>query len=128
MVEAIRQGVVKTPVVPDAASRAKLAEKPSDEVYERYADHIRLGYLEWEKRREDLEKCGKKPVLFIMTTTTQESDSIAEYMEKTYPELLGRVLTIHTNRSGDVGDKSGDIELEALRKASREIEIGRAHV
>ena len=122
LVEAIRQGVVKTPVVPDAASRAKLAEKPSDEVYERYADHIRLGYLEWEKRREDLEKCGKKPVLFIMTTTTQESDSISEYMEKTYPELVGRVLTIHTNRTGDLGDKSGDKELELLRKASREID------
>src|SRR5690606_11438074 len=42
LVEAIRQGVVKTPVVPDEASRSKLVERPSDKVSERYADHIKL--------------------------------------------------------------------------------------
>jgi type III restriction enzyme len=122
LVEAIRQGVVKTPVVPDEASRAKLVERPSDQVAERYADHIKLGYLEWAKRREDLEKCGKKPVLFIMTTTTSESDEVAAHMERTYPELAGKVLTIHTKANGDLGGKPGDKELEALRLASRNID------
>ena len=122
LVEAIRQGVVKTPVVPDAVSRDKLTERPSDLVYERYADHLKLGYLEWAKRRDELEKCGKKPVLFIMTTTTAESDEVADYMERTYPDLLGKVLTIHTNRSGEISGKPGDKELESLREASRAID------
>jgi type III restriction enzyme len=122
LVEAIRQGVVKTPVVPDEASRAKLTELPSDQIAERYADHIKLGYLEWAKRREDLEKCGKKPVLFIMTTTTSESDEVAAHMERTFPDLQGKVLTIHTKANGDLGGKPGDKELEALREASRKID------
>jgi len=122
LVEAIRQGVVKTPVVPDAPSRAKLVERPSDQVAERYADHIKLGYLEWSKRREDLEKCGKKPVLFIMTTTTTESDEVAVYVERKFPDLRGKVLTIHTKANGELGGKPGDKELEILREASRKID------
>jgi len=122
LVEAIRQGVVKTPVVPDEASRAKLAERPSDQIAERYADHIKLGYLEWAKRRDDLEKCGKKPVLFIMTTTTSESDEVAAHMERTFPDLRGKVLIIHTKANGDFSGKPGDKELEALREASRMID------
>ena len=122
LVEAIRQGVVKTPVVPDEASRAKLEERPSDKVYERYEDHIKLGYLEWAKRRHDLEAAGKKPILFIMTSSTAEADEVAEYMERTYPDLTGRVLTIHTKANGEFSDKPGDKELEALREASRNID------
>lgn len=120
LVEAIRQGVVKTPVVPDEVSRSKLVERPSDKVSERYADHIKLGFLEWAKRRDDLFKAGKKPILFVMTTTTKEADEVAEYLERTYPELTDKVLTIHTKRSGEISDKGK--ELEALREASRKID------
>lgn len=122
LVEAIRQGVVKTPVVPDEGSRAKLIERPSDQIGERYADHIKLGYLEWAKRREDLEKCGKKPVLFIMTTTTSESDDVAVHVEKMFPDLRDKVLVIHTKANGDVGGKPGEKDLELLRSASRKID------
>lgn len=122
LVEAIRQGVVKTPVVPDEPSRAKLVERPSDKVAERFADHIKLGYLEWAKRRDDLERCGKKPVLFVMTSTTAESDEVAAHIEKTFPDLTGKVLTIHTKANGELGGKPGDRELEELREASRKID------
>jgi type III restriction enzyme len=122
LVEAIRQGVVKTPVVPDEVSRSKLVEKPSDKVYEQYADHLKLGYLEWAKRRDDLVKAGKKPILFIMTTTTTESDEVAGYMEKKYPDLTGKVLVIHTNTKGEISEKAGDKELQQLREASRLID------
>lgn len=118
LVEAIRQGVVKTPVVPDEASRAKLQVHASDKVAEQYADHIKLGYLEWAKARDRLEPTGRKPLLFVMTTTTQESDEVAEHLEMTFPDLAGRVLTIHTNRSGDLATK----EVEALREASRQVD------
>lgn len=122
LVEAIRQGVVKTPVVPDEGSRAKLIERPSDRIGERYADHIKLGYLEWAKRKEDLEKCGKKPVLFVMTTTTSESDEVANYIEETFADLRGKVLVIHTRANGDFSGKAGEKELELLREASRKID------
>ena len=122
LVEAIRQGVVKTPVVPDEPSRAMLQEHPSDKVAERYADHLKLGYLEWAKRRDDLESTGKKSVLFIMTTTTKESDEVAAYMESKYSDLTGKVLVIHTNTSGEIGESDSNKDLDALRKASREID------
>lgn len=122
LVEAIRQGVVKTPVIPDAASRAKLEERPSDKVFERYEDHIKLGYLEWAKRRDDLEAVGKKPILFVMTSNTSEADEVADYLERTYPDLTGKVLTIHTKANGEISEKAGDKELETLREASRKID------
>lgn len=126
LVEAIRQGVVKTPVVPDEASRAKLTEHPSDKISDRYSDHIKLGYLEWANRRDDLMAVGKKPILFVMTTTTAESDEAAEHLERTFPEMTGKVLVIHTNRSGEITEASSSgkakDELARLREASRDID------
>ena len=49
LVEAISQNVVKHPVLPDAPSRAKLAERQSAKYTEKYADYIHLGVIEWRK-------------------------------------------------------------------------------
>jgi type III restriction enzyme len=123
LVEAIRQGVVKNPVLPDEASRAKLVEKPSDKVYEIYSDHIKLGYIEWTKYRDRFAGSGKKPILFVMTTTTTEADEVAEYLERTYSELTDKVLVIHTKANGEISESNAKpAELEFLRKASREID------
>jgi type III restriction enzyme len=43
LVEAIRQGVVKRPVLPDEASRAKLVERKSAKFTEQYEDYLHLG-------------------------------------------------------------------------------------
>lgn len=123
LVEAIRQGVVKTPVVPDGPSRAKLTvQELADNVYDRYADHIKLGYLEWSKRRADLERAGKKPILFVMTTTTSECDEVKDYLERTYPDLSGKVLVIHSKANGEISETGSNSELEELRRQSREID------
>ena len=61
LVEAIRQDVVKTPVLPDAASRAKLTKHTSSKFTEEYADYLHLGFLEWKKSYDELAKMGKKP-------------------------------------------------------------------
>ena len=53
LVEAIRQGIVKTPVLPDEASRGKLHERISDVDVEKYEDYLHLGYLEWRKAYDD---------------------------------------------------------------------------
>jgi type III restriction enzyme len=125
LVEAIYQNVVKRPVLPDSASRAKLAERTSVRYTERYADYIHLGYLEWQKVYEEHSKVGKKPVLFVMTDDTKNCDDVAAYLQETYPELKDAVLTIHTKDNGEISEsvsgKNKD-ELEKLRKDANNID------
>lgn len=125
LVEAIYQDVVKHPVLPDPASRAKLQEHKSTKYSERYKDYLHLGYLEWKKVYDEHLKVGKKAVLFIMTDDTQNCDDVAEYLENTYQELKGGVLTIHTNKSGEISESvsgKNEDELKALRDAANEID------
>jgi len=121
LVEAIKQNVVKSPVLPDEVSRQKIQEKESNDFIERYRDYIHLGYLEWEKQFEEL-KNHKVPILFIMTMSTKEADQAAEFLETTYPKLKNAVLTIHTNKSGEIkenrSNKKDKEALEKLRKAA----------
>ncbi|MBU4017417.1 DEAD/DEAH box helicase family protein [Patescibacteria group bacterium] len=125
LVEAIHQNVVKHPVLPDSASRAKLSERKSVRYTERYADYIHLGYLEWQKVYEEHVKVGKKPVLFVMTDDTKNCDDVAAYLEATYPEFKDAVLTIHTKDNGEISEsatgKNKD-ELEKLRKEANSID------
>jgi len=125
LVEAIHQGVVKTPVVPDAASRAKLTRHQSADFTEEFRDYLHLGYLEWKKSFEQLSRVGKKPVLFVMTDDTRNCDAVAKYLSDKYAELAGAVLVIHTKNNGEISEsssgKSKD-ELDYLRRQSREID------
>lgn len=125
LVEAIKQNVVKHPILPDAPSRAKLIEKQSIDFTERFSDYINLGVVEWRKAYAEHEKMGKKAVLFVMTDDTRNCDEVAAYLEKMYPELQGAVLTIHTKNNGEISEatsgKSKE-ELETLRKAANEID------
>ncbi len=125
LVEAIAQKVVKTPIVPDDASRAKLEEYTSSKYSERYRDYLDLGYQEWKKVYFELLPSGKKSILFVMTDDTKNCDEIAEYLSSTYPEFRDAVLTIHTKRNGDISESDGKQdkeELERLRKLSVEID------
>lgn len=125
LVEAIRQNVVKTPVLPDEASRQKIQEKDSSDFIERYRDYIHLGYLEWEQQYDELHK-HKTPILFVMTMNTKEADKAAEFLESNYPKLKNSVLTIHTNNSGEIKEtatsKKDKEELERLRTAADDID------
>lgn len=125
LVEAIKQNVVKSPVLPDEASRQKIKEKESNDFVERYRDYIHLGYLEWEQQYEEL-KNHKTPILFIMTMSTKEADQAAAFLEANYPKMKNSVLTIHTNNSGEIKEtassKKDKDELELLRKAADEID------
>ena len=127
LVEAIRQGVVKTPVLPDEASRAKLQERKSAKFCEQYEDYLHLGYLEWKKVYETLLPTGKKSIMFIMTDDTRNCDEVADYLRSRYPELSGKndVLVIHTKNNGEISEASSGKskeELDKLRQASRDID------
>jgi len=125
LVEAIRQGVVKTPVLPDAASRAKLSEKQSAKFSEQYEDYLHLGYLEWKKVYDELKPTGKKSVLFVMTDDTRNCDEVGEYLKTRYKEMSDAVLVIHTKKNGEISEASSGKskeELDELRKLSRNID------
>ncbi|MFQ5577157.1 MAG: DEAD/DEAH box helicase [Anaerolineae bacterium] len=125
LVEAISQNVVKHPVLPDAASRAKLVERQSSKYTEKYADYIHLGVIEWRKAYAEHEKLGQKAILFVMTDDTRNCDDVAAYLEGHYPDLQDAVLVIHTKRNGEISEaRSGKKkqELEMLRQQANAID------
>ncbi len=125
LVEAISQNVVKHPVLPDQASRAKLTERQSSKFTEKYADYIDLGVIEWHKAYEAHKKLDKKAILFIMTDHTKNCDDVAAYLENRYPDLAGEILTIHTNTKGEISEsqsKAKQDELDLLRKQANNID------
>ena len=60
-----------------------------------------------------------------MTDDTKNCDEVAGYIETSFKELKGAVLTIHTNKSGEISEsvsgKSRE-ELDLLRKQANEID------
>lgn len=125
LVEAITQNVVKHPVLPDSASRAKLSERQSSIFTEKYTDYLNLGIEEWRKAYDEHKKMDKKAILFVMTDDTKNCDEVAEYLEGNFPELKGGVLVIHTKNNGEIseaGSGKAKEELERLRKQSNEID------
>ena len=125
LVEAIAQNVVKHPVLPDVASRAKLTEHQSPIITERYADYLQLGIAEWRKSYAEHEKLGKKAVLFVMVDDTKNCDLVGEYLRKICLELEDAVLVIHTKTNGEISEASSSKnkdELEVLRRQSNEID------
>jgi type III restriction enzyme len=125
LVEAIHQNIVKHPVLPDAASRARLSEAASVIFSEKYDDYLQLGIEEWRKSYAEHKAVGKKAVLFVMVDDTRNCDEVGEYLQKSCAELEGAVLVIHTKRNGEISEaasgKSKE-ELELLRKQSNEID------
>jgi type III restriction enzyme len=125
LVEAISQNVVKHPVLPDAASRAKLVERQSAKYTEKYNDYIHLGVIEWRKAFAEHEKLGKKAILFVMTDDTRNCDDVAAYLESHYPDLKGAVLVIHTKNNGEISEATSGKnkeELDELRKQANAID------
>ena len=125
LVEAIHQNVVKHPVLPDAASRAKLMDRKSSIFTEKFEDYLKLGVEEWKKSHAEHQALGKKAVLFVMVDDTRNCDEVGEYLQKICSELQGAVLVIHTKNNGEISEAASGKnkeELELLRKQSNEID------
>jgi type III restriction enzyme len=125
LVEAIFQNVLKHPVLPDTASRAKLEEQKSAKFTEKYADYLDLGVIEWRKAYKEHRKLGRKAILFVMTDDTRNCDEVAQYLENRYPDLKDCVLTIHTKNNGEISEAASGKkkeELEKLRRQANEID------
>jgi type III restriction enzyme len=125
LVEAIHQNIVKHPVLPDAASRARLTEASSAIFTEKYDDYLQLGIEEWRKSYSEHEAVGKKAVLFVMVDDTRNCDEVGAYLQKICPELRDAVLVIHTKNNGEISEAASGKnkeELERLRKEANEID------
>jgi len=112
--QAIQDGIVKQPILGEIGGPVQI---PSNDASVRYRQWIDAGIAKWRDYWADLQKSGKKPVLFVMTEDTRSADDIRDYLE-TLPDLGNHVLTIHTDKKGEITKK----ELEAARQASREVD------
>ena len=126
LVEAISQNVVKHPVLPDAASRAKLHERQSAKYTEKYADYMHLGVIEWRKAYDRTRKAGQEghPVRddrrHAATATTWPN-----IWKATIPTSRDAVLVIHTKkqrRDFRINIGKSKEELDELRKQANEID------
>ena len=139
--EAVDGGIVKIPIIGRGEG---LSETPSNDASERFEQHLMMGYQRWLKSKEEWEKSGKKPLLFVMTEDTEAANQIARRLDKDslFAELNGRTINLHTNLKGKIkwigGRKKGypvfmesekeisDDDLEALRELSRDLDSGRS--
>lgn len=120
--QAIIDNIVKRPMKGIAKG---IAEQRSDLASVRYRAYLTAGVQRWREYLEQLRPLGKKPVLFVMLTSTQEADDVGDYLRTKYPAEFGedefgnhRLVIIHTDRSGEISKKS----LDLARKAAREVD------
>ncbi|MDD4060835.1 MAG: hypothetical protein PHW08_09090, partial [Kiritimatiellae bacterium] len=72
---------------------------------------------------EDFKSAGENPLLFVMAENMNDADSIAERLQRE-PDLSeeGRVLLIHTDKSGEITEK----DLNKARELARTVDSGKA--
>jgi type III restriction enzyme len=115
-------------------------ERASTDASEKFEEQLRVGYARWLKSKEEWQKSGKKPLLFVMTEDTAAANQIAHRLntDPAFKELNGKTANLHTNLKGKVkwigGRKKGypvfeesekeisDDDLKALREVSRQID------
>jgi len=119
--QAIEDGIVKRPILGEIGGDVEI---PSDKASVRWRQRIDAGVAKWKQLADELQKSGRKPVLFIMTEDTKDADDIAGDLEARYPDIFGaRVLNIHTNRRGEIAETKSNLDLiDQLRKAAREVD------
>lgn len=135
--EAVDGGIVKTPII---GHGEKLVERPHDDAAHKYENHLTLGYKRWQSSFEEWKKTGKRPLLFVMTESTEAADQIAHRLntDPLYGDLNGKTINLHTNLKGKLQKRGrgatavyefveaekqiSDDDLEALRKLSRELD------
>ena len=125
LVEAIAQRVVKTPILPDEASRGKLEENTSAKFSERWKAFIDLGVTVWRQDYDKHKKLGRKALLFVMVDDTKNCDDVKAYLENNYSLLRGGTFVIHTNKEGRINESASaksQKELQKLRELANRVD------
>ncbi len=116
--QAIMDRLVKRPM----RGVAKINEARSSHASVRYRGFLTAGVERWKEYREQLVPLGKKPVLFVMLSSTDEADDVADWLRGAYPELLGgdKTLVIHTKTNGDIVEKDLELARDLARKVDED--------
>lgn len=135
--EAVDSGIVKSPII---GKGDQLVERAHDNAAFRYEHHLMLGHKRWQVSFEEWKESGKKPVMFVMTESTQAADEIAERLntDPLFAEFNSRTINLHTNLKGSLKKVGGsgentyefvenenqisDDDLRELRRISRELD------
>jgi len=112
LAQAIEDGIVKRPIIGHVENAR---ETPSDRADVRYRMWLNAGVERWREYTKALAPSERKPVLFVMATTTREADEIGEYLE-THADLAGKVVCIHTDRAGQVSKRDLDLARGLVRE------------
>lgn len=118
--QAVEDGIVKRPILGELSGDL---EYTSENAADRHRDKLNAGIRKWQEVREALKDVDRNPLLFIMTEDTKSADQIGEWLA-TQPDFSEQsVLTIHTNRSGEISEAVGkQKELDVLRDAARQVD------
>ncbi len=138
--EAVDGGIVKTPVI---GRGRKWEPRAATDASDRFQEQLIIGYKRWLKSKEEWQKSGKKPLLFVMTEDTKAADEIAHRLNADaglFSELNGKTVNLHTNLKVKMDKKAtkqrgytvfepdekdiSDDDLKALRELSRKIDSG----
>jgi len=114
--QAVLDRIVKRPM----RGIAKIAEAKSDHASVRYEGFLVAAVERWKEYVGELRRLGKKPILFVMLTSTDDAEDVADWLRRKYPEVLGgdKTLVIHTDKTGEVSKT----DLEAARKLARDVD------
>ncbi len=120
--QAILDQIVKWPM----RGVAKITEAKSQHASIRYEGFLVAGVERWKEYRKQLAPLGKKPILFIMLTDTEEAEDVGAWLKARYPELLGgeKTLIIHTNTTGEITKA----DLDTARRIAREVDEDKSEV
>jgi len=115
--QAIIDSVVKRPVKGIAQG---IGEVQSDNAAMRYEAYLVAAVERWQEYRTQLERMGKKPILFLMLYDTTSADQVAEWLRHKFPDLFAgdKLLVIHTNTKGEITTA----DLDKARKAARDVD------
>ncbi|MEM4347892.1 MAG: DEAD/DEAH box helicase family protein [Candidatus Altiarchaeota archaeon] len=116
LAEAIEMNIVKRPM---KGILKNAREITSNAAHERYRAWINAGVRRWREYKKNLEKIGKKPVLFIMCENTEAADDVFNYLNS-LSDLKNKVLLIHTKLNGDIVEA----DLDKAREAAKNIDEG----
>lgn len=116
--QAIVDGIVKRPIKGIATG---IQEGRSDIASVRYRAYLTAGVERWREYRGYLLSLRRKPVLFVMMSSTDDADEVADYLRAKYPEDFSadKLQVIHTDKSGDVSKKELDCARDVVRQVDQ---------
>lgn len=117
---AVKDKIVKRPII--ITLREDLAT--TGDYIEDFKPLIKLADEIFKKKKEEMQKMDKKPVLFVLCNNTNNADKVGKIFSRDYG-YGNNVLVLHTyTRKGQYGG-AGDIrkdQLEEAKRVAREID------